>query len=486
MLFSSNSVSPSTVAHRIAAPVPVDQPTQSGFVSPEALGLVDIVDGRTQPHWVERTHQAAHFWERLSLRSTKSAPLVRMLESRRRNYRALSEPGGYSPVADSLYALSLSSGGRSLLNEVMPPLVERVGVERLLISGAELLPADPRSHFSLPAQRVESLDDIVRIGEVLPSSQCAFWLGTLLERSDNPEMREFGGALREQATGMSVTFLTLNVLGIPGIKFWETARRYDRITKHLNERGADVVSLQETFLKPARRIVEGSALPYKAPAEKPYGYLGAHGLQALSRHKILHSEFFPFSDTQGIEHVVNKGALLTRIELPNGRKLDVWHMHVLARTVFSGSAVGSVQARQIEQAVGWQAQKREEGIPQITMGDMNIDQRTPEHRLLGSAFGEDLYRAHFSGRVGVSEYPEDVREEFEGYTFDPATNPRTNKFPSYFGTTSARERIDYIFAAGFDVRTLALSARRCFMGGDRRLPASDHYGVEIDLVETSW
>ena len=241
---------------------------------------------------------------------------------------------------------------------------------------------------------------------------------------------------------------TLNLFGLPWPLAPDVEARCRCIASRLAGQSVDVIVLQEAWGEEASAPF---ALPelHRASCCSPACLLGSTGLMTLSRHAIRHAENRVFQAEEGIERVVAKGVLRTIVELPGGRLLDVWNLHLQ-----SGLDDAHVRAAQIDELLGWLADDAQ-GQLAVVAGDFNCAPGDPE-------FARLVAGMHALGFV---------RAACDRPTYDATANP--------LAMPEEPKEIDHIFARGCGD---SLHGMRVWDRAIDGLQPSDHYGVEAVLA----
>ncbi|GAA1843594.1 endonuclease/exonuclease/phosphatase family protein [Actinomadura bangladeshensis] len=184
---------------------------------------------------------------------------------------------------------------------------------------------------------------------------------------------------------MSIRVLTFNTL------FRGRARdRIEALAGVLDDSDHDVVCLQEVispFILAALRRLTPS-YPHMARA---WGFpLVRGGLVTLSRWPIARTRYEPFAPARPArpEWLLNKGALFTRIKLPNGH-LTVVNTHLSANMDMDWSPSNAyTKAEQAELGRLATAIRRIDPVePLVAMGDFNVPRDSPYFAAFASAAG---------------------------------------------------------------------------------------------------
>lgn len=165
----------------------------------------------------------------------------------------------------------------------------------------------------------------------------------------------------------------------------------DRLVQYLYYEDADIIGLQELAEEQAAAIEEHLAGVFPYRVLHPDGFAGK-GL--LSRFPIVTSERHSFAR--------GRPDLSARIEIA-GREAQILVAHPRPPKVrMTGATFDPVTLRQIQEV----ARVATSGIPTLVLGDFNMTDRQPEHRMLTSAGLIDAFQevgtsaASFPKRVG--------------------------------------------------------------------------------------
>lgn len=225
-----------------------------------------------------------------------------------------------------------------------------------------------------------------------------------------------------------IKLLTWNVYMLPKpIKNSHQKSRTLAIAKFLKESDFDVVFLQEAFSAGFRRTLKAnikSEYPHYARLKKKFGiypFMGP-GLVAYSKFPMKKIDHVYYDKCKGPDCHASKGVQLVEITLPSGKKIQVANTHMQA-----GGRHFSTRRRQLDQIRGLLAEHKQHSIPQLLVGDLNID----------STKGEE-----FAGSLDVLDmFP--VRR-------DVVTVPEPEPEATATERTPILERIRDFFTAGFE------------------------------------
>jgi endonuclease/exonuclease/phosphatase family metal-dependent hydrolase len=241
---------------------------------------------------------------------------------------------------------------------------------------------------------------------------------------------------------------TWNVFGLPWPVGQEVSRRCSAAATVIGAAAADVVALQEVWDEESRDPL--LATGYHAVwCRSPQGLLGQNGLLTLSRHPVLAAESRCFDAASGIESLIGKGALCTRLALPDGDALTVWNVHLQ-----SGVDGIDVRRSQITQLTAWI--RGAEGDLRVVLGDFNCGP------------GDDEWSLLCTELAAIGLVPRSGHEP----TWDPSCNPLAAAEPP--------ASIDHVFVEHRLAAATPPARRLCSRdidGGE----ISDHFAVSVQL-----
>lgn len=248
-------------------------------------------------------------------------------------------------------------------------------------------------------------------------------------------------------TGVNLRCVTYNIWGLPGWMTGAPSGRYRRIARELERLDPDIILLQEAWTSHARKAVPTNGLWAIARGAGQHTLFQQNGLVTLSKFPIIGGEFYPFSRAAFPDRFVNKGALKVTVQMPNGRLLNIWNVHMQ-----DGHAT-TIRGSQVRELIAF-IQATEDGqVADLVGGDFNC---TPD-----SPLAHELTQG-----VGLSLQQIGGGEPF--ITWDGLSKkPR------------AGQTIDYIFfreRATFD--NLQVSQHIAFCAGKVQERLSDHFGIE--------
>lgn len=188
--------------------------------------------------------------------------------------------------------------------------------------------------------------------------------------------------LRSRGAGVAAHVLSYNVGNglAPG----------DRLVQYLYYAGADIIGLQELAVDQATAIEAQLSAVYPYQVLYPAGFAGK-GL--LSRFPIVSSERHTFADQRpDLSAVLQIGGQLVQVVVAHPRPPKVR---------MSGATFDPVTLRQIQEV----AKLATCGGPSLVLGDFNMTDRQPEHRIMTAA---GLIDAFHEVGASVHSFPKRV------------------------------------------------------------------------------
>ncbi|MCB9886606.1 MAG: endonuclease/exonuclease/phosphatase family protein [Planctomycetes bacterium] len=236
---------------------------------------------------------------------------------------------------------------------------------------------------------------------------------------------------------------SLNVFGLPWPLGDDVERRCDAIAERIARERPAVVALQEVWTDAARTpfALDGY---HRAFGDGPLGFFTEHGLLTLSRFPIVRAAALRFSCAADADRCVHKGLLHTRLDLGEGRQLDVFNVHLQ-----SGADNGAVRVAQVRELARFVAGNS--SGPFVLLGDFNCEAGDPEFELMRRLLDRPTIRCS----AGLP-------------TYDCRHNPLAAPEPP--------TEIDHILIAG----GLTLRGAHRF-GADLLNPLSDHFGISAEV-----
>lgn len=270
--------------------------------------------------------------------------------------------------------------------------------------------------------------------------------------------------------------LSLNTFGLPQPIGKDVAERHSRIGKTIGS--YEVIGFQEAFSKDSKHLAQGAALSglsyhVHTPTDKR---LLTSGLSTFSQYPIVASGFKPFTYGSHADALAQKGVSFSRLQLPDGSKVDVYNTHFQAATdkpkgpldklwmksmaqIFPGYDMPREDIRRHNAQVLIDYVKQQDaGYPVIILGDLN----TQEHQDILPLIKNEL---------GLQDSFRESHGQDPGYTSDGKTNP-------YKDNPDKRKRVDYIlYRSGQEQSLKVLSSQLAFDQAVDGMFVSDHYGV---------
>ena len=157
------------------------------------------------------------------------------------------------------------------------------------------------------------------------------------------------------ASEAPIEVATLNTWGLPAPLSKRRSSRFQAIDDYLRT-DLDIIGLQEVW-NTAR-----SLLPFQL--RLPHG--GDSGLAVATPHPSTRPVLTPFTKARGFDGLKRKGAISTRIGLPDGQRLGVVVTHLQAGHTKAAARVRSHQVRQVLDV----ASSHEGSV--VVMGDFNL------------------------------------------------------------------------------------------------------------------
>jgi endonuclease/exonuclease/phosphatase family metal-dependent hydrolase len=270
------------------------------------------------------------------------------------------------------------------------------------------------------------------------------------------------------ASASELKILSWNLFMLPKpILFSGQQTRAKLMAKELAKTSYDIIVMQEAFSGPTRQKLRQALkakYPYQITLVRDNNFLHFlnSGVFVVSRHPFKVLEQLYYSDCTNTDCFASKGALFLEITLPDNKKVQMATTHLQAWNTEKSRLVRRSQLTEIKETFDRFAFT---GIPQILVGDLNID-----------AF------------VG-SEYTESLK--FLGMTSTPLTGP-LNYTNGYLidcfkvpGNDAVPEWIDHVWLnSRGTVATVVDKAARPFTGmiDDKLCPLSDHHALEARIT----
>ena len=194
---------------------------------------------------------------------------------------------------------------------------------------------------------------------------------------------------RLDSTELTVT--TFNVWGLPRWINGASDARYQKIASAVEDLKSDVVLYQEVWTKQSFGELAGlasrSGCPWWTASARNRGtFLGQNGLLTLSKYPIVCSEVRHFNEARLPDSLMHKGALKTTLELPSGKRVNVWNVHLQ-----EGNCL-EVRSNQVHELVRWIRRSDDGQIADIVGGDFNFTADSPEFAHFVAAIGPSVHQ----------------------------------------------------------------------------------------------
>jgi endonuclease/exonuclease/phosphatase family metal-dependent hydrolase len=272
------------------------------------------------------------------------------------------------------------------------------------------------------------------------------------------------------------SLLTWNVFGaaqgLGAFLRWEGIPDGARLT-HPDVRAAaaraDVVCLQEVWLREAAEYFHGIDLPYKTRDTNEKTLvplkLGGSGLAVASRFPITLRKLTVFDGPlAGADRFARKGVMHVRLALPGDVELDVFTTHMQSGY---GDAARRARAAQLAQIADEVARQGSPERPAILCGDLNVcglgERRSGEYAQIAERFPDFI-------DLGAAE---------DLATYHP--HPEVNALAHRHEPGAPEQRLDYVlFRPDRGGRLAAVRLARVLdapLASDGLFP-SDHFGLE--------
>ena len=153
------------------------------------------------------------------------------------------------------------------------------------------------------------------------------------------------------------------------------AERTELMSEVLPELGHDVMFFQETFfdkkrndlIKALKKTHPHIAIPKKG---KKLKHIQDSGLFVASKHPMEVLDQVIFKNCAKSDCLSSKSAIMVEITMPNGKKAQMINTHLQA---WDEPKTQKIRTQQLEQIKEMMAKHAKPGVPQILIGDLNID-----------------------------------------------------------------------------------------------------------------
>lgn len=256
-----------------------------------------------------------------------------------------------------------------------------------------------------------------------------------------------------QASDLKV--LSWNAFMLPKpIKYSNQKVRTGVIADALKGEDYDLIFMQEAFTKDFRSHV-GRTLKEKYPhqyylARKLALKVFGSGVFVLSKNPFKVLDKVYYKECGSADCFARKGSVLIESTLPSGKVVQfaVTHLQAIEK-------LGRVRLSQLSQIKGMLAKHKKDGVPQLLIGDLNIDIKEPEFEK-----GQELMNMKHTELTGPISH--------------------TNVIPCYKKETAEEEWIDHMWVSNdtslkeSSMQALELSYE--YKG--QKCNASDHLAIE--------
>jgi endonuclease/exonuclease/phosphatase family metal-dependent hydrolase len=248
----------------------------------------------------------------------------------------------------------------------------------------------------------------------------------------------------------SLKLVTYNIWGLPSWMTGASPGRYPMIARELERLDPDLILLQEAWTTRAKGAAPSKAHLAVAHAAGQHTFFQQSGLVTVSRFPIIGGQFYPFTHAAFPDRFVNKGVLKITVELPDGRLLNVWNVHL------QDGGPTAIRLSQVRELVS-RVEAAEDGqIADVVGGDFNCTPGSPMYSELAGALGPSLQQLS-----GAAPF----------VTWDGLS-----------AKTGAGKTLDHIFVRGSRTfPTVYTAARVAFSAPTLKERLSDHLGIEAVL-----
>lgn len=165
---------------------------------------------------------------------------------------------------------------------------------------------------------------------------------------------------------------------------WNMTKQADRVDvmkEVLPAMGQDVMFFQEAFydkkrkdlIKALNKTHPFAAVPKKG---KKLKHIQDSGLFVVSKYPMEVLDQVIFKDCAKADCMSSKSAIMVEVTLPSGKKAQMINTHLQA---WDEPKTAAIRTKQLEQIKEMMAKHAKPGVPQILLGDLNIDGKGGEH-----------------------------------------------------------------------------------------------------------
>lgn len=265
------------------------------------------------------------------------------------------------------------------------------------------------------------------------------------------------------AFAQEIRILSWNIFMLPKpIKFSYQKERTEYIIQHLAKENFDVVLLQEAFSGDFRNKVQDSLkklYPHQSYLDRQSGSLTVYGSGAyiLSKYPIGRNEFAYYADCGKSDCFASKGVSLSTITHPSGKMIQIANTHLQ-----SGKEKSKIRFKQLEQVKRLIETYKIKDVPQVLVGDLNID------ALTGNDYQKmlDLLNMKSHSLEGSPQYT-------NGFPIECYNKPGDDQLEWLDHIVINRDFTGSLKKKKVRVFTATLEGKEC--------PLSDHYAVEATI-----
>jgi endonuclease/exonuclease/phosphatase family metal-dependent hydrolase len=160
--------------------------------------------------------------------------------------------------------------------------------------------------------------------------------------------------------------------------------RYPKIAREMERLDPDIILLQEAWTAKARKAVPSANCWSVARARGQHTFFQQNGLVTLSKFPIVGGEFYPFSKAAYPDRFVRKGVMKVTVQLPDGRVLNVWNVHL------QDGGTHEIRDSQMRELVAHVDEAADGQVADLIGGDFNCTPESPLFQELQTAFGASL------------------------------------------------------------------------------------------------
>jgi endonuclease/exonuclease/phosphatase family metal-dependent hydrolase len=258
--------------------------------------------------------------------------------------------------------------------------------------------------------------------------------------------------------------LSWNVFMLPKpIWFSWQKFRTEHISDKLKDTDYDLMFFQEAFMKSFHGKLKNDLkkiYPYQyVLGRKHFYYPMPSGVAVMSKHPFRILDHIYYKNCDAEDCLASKGSMLVEVTFPNGKKAQFASTHLQAK-----EKDGPIRIKQLTQLKAMLDKHKVAGVPQILMGDLNIDGMEPEPEFHQ---GQELLGMEALDLTGPIRY----------------TNKLINDCYKTYGNGHDHEWIDHVWVRGMSASQSTLEVRQMTFDyeGGRVCPLSDHHAVEAKL-----